>query len=237
MALLHISKPYNHLEAWGYDRCIAPTVCQVWMTDVVAAERVFETVESKSEFLDVGCGGGQIALAMAEQFPSCSVTGIDLNKAQVRRALTRAKQQKSRAKFVEGNAAELPFPDDCFDLVYSVASIKHWAEREKGIAECCRALRPNGILVLGDADPNCAREEIVRLVARYGFPKFLSPIVRRVFLTNVARGSPSQAEVESLLNVPMLEDVTVTSLRGYPAWIALARKRKDSSANDSVRPQ
>ena len=235
MALLHIFKPYSHLESWGYDRCIAPTVCQVWMTDVVAAERVFEAVESKAAFRDVGCGGGQVALAMAERFPSCSVTGVDLSKAQVRRALTRAEQQKSRTDFVEGNAAELPFPDNRFDLVYSVASIKHWAEREKGIAECCRVLRPNGILAIVDADPNCEREEIVRLVASYGFPKLLSPIVRRVFLTNVARGSPSQAEMESFLNVPVLQDVTVKGLRGYPVWIALARKRKGSSASAQIQ--
>ena len=230
MALLHISKPYNRFEAWVYDRCIAPTVCQVWMDDVVAAEDVFDTIEPNSDFLDVGCGGGQIAIAMAERFLACSVTGVDLSTAQVRRASFRSKELASRIHFSEGNAMALPFPDNCFDLVFSVASIKHWEDREKGIAECCRVLGTGGILAMADADPNCDHEDIVRLVASYGFPKFLSPIVRRVFSTKVAHGSPSQAEIKSLLSVHSLENVVVRSVHGYPAWVALVRKTKHSSA-------
>ncbi len=226
MALLHISKPYNRFEAWVYDRCIAPTVCKVWMTEVVEAESAFEAIEPSSELLDVGCGGGQIAIAMAQRFPSCSVTGVDLSEAQVRRASLRSMELEPRPEFVEGSAMALPFADNRFDFVCSVASIKHWADREKGVAECCRVLRTNGVFVIVDADPNCRREDIVRLVASYGFPQFLSPLVRRVFSTKVARDSPSQAEVESLLNVPSLDRVQVKSVHGYPAWVALARKRK-----------
>ena len=92
-------------------------------------KNVFEAIEPNSELLDVGCGGGQIAIAMAERFPSCSVTGVDLSAAQVRRALSRSKELEARTEFVEGSAVALPFP------ITASISCAAWPRSSTGLIE------------------------------------------------------------------------------------------------------
>lgn len=49
-----------------------------------------------------------------------------------------------------GNAAYLPFPDDCFDAALSFGGIGVFADKEKAIKEMCRVVKPGGRIVFGD---------------------------------------------------------------------------------------
>ena len=49
---------------------------------------------------------------------------------------------------VQCDMNELPFVDDCFDMVYSYASMHHSEDLERTIFECFRVLKPGGVLVL-----------------------------------------------------------------------------------------
>lgn len=39
---------------------------------------------------------------------------------------------------------------DIFDLIVSTTSFDHWSDRQAGLVECARVLRPGGRLVLVD---------------------------------------------------------------------------------------
>ena len=111
-----------------YDRVIAPAVLA--MGERIAAELV-DFVGEDAKVLDVGAGGGQLALELAERRPRAAVTGLDLSPDQVSRASQRARDRGlgARATFVQGSALDLPFESGRFDLVTSVASIKHWPDQ------------------------------------------------------------------------------------------------------------
>ena len=69
--------------------------------------------------LDVGCGIGGPARALASKF-GCHVTGIDLNKEYCLAAeiLTDYVCLSEKVTIHEGNALDMPFDDNIFDLVW-----------------------------------------------------------------------------------------------------------------------
>lgn len=99
--------------------------------------------------IDVGCGIGGSSLYLAEKFDA-NVTGITLSPVQANRATDRAKNAglQEQVQFQVANALEMPFPDNQFDLVWSLESGEHMPDKTQFLAECYRVLRPGGKLIL-----------------------------------------------------------------------------------------
>ena len=83
--------------------------------------------------LDVGTGTGGGARVLAERIPSAEVVGVDVAPAM----LAEARRRVPGVSFVEGDAADLPFADDSFDLVANANMIPF-------LDEVARVLRPEG---------------------------------------------------------------------------------------------
>jgi ubiquinone/menaquinone biosynthesis C-methylase UbiE len=103
------------------------------------------------QILDAGCGfGGTMALLNADH-QNLHLTGININAEQVERATqTVLPQGDNHINFLCGNACQLPFADQSFDLVLAVECIFAFPSREQFFAEVRRVLRPGGRLVLCD---------------------------------------------------------------------------------------
>jgi tocopherol O-methyltransferase len=99
--------------------------------------------------LDVGCGIGGTSLFLAQQFPAY-VTGITLSPKQARRAREKAweNQLSDRLSFQVADALAMPFANHTFDLVWSLESGEHMADKQKFLQECFRVLQPQGRLVV-----------------------------------------------------------------------------------------
>jgi ubiquinone/menaquinone biosynthesis C-methylase UbiE len=105
---------------------------------------VNELVESglftpKTRVLDVGCGTGNYAAALAEA-TGCRVSGVDPS----RRMLDRARDAATWESLVQGSAESLSFGDDVFDVVISTDVIHHIRDRGAYFREAARVLRPGG---------------------------------------------------------------------------------------------
>ena len=98
--------------------------------------------------LDVGCGIGGSSLYLAEKF-NASVTGITLSPVQATRAIARAAEKglSDRATFEVADALQMPFPDESFDLVWSLESGEHMPDKRKFLQECYRVLKPGGMFI------------------------------------------------------------------------------------------
>jgi ubiquinone/menaquinone biosynthesis C-methylase UbiE len=97
--------------------------------------------------LDMGCGVGQLTVALQERFPEAEVWGIDVGGPMVRYAHARASRIGSKANFAQRLAENTGFPDGHFDLVTSYL-LHHELPAEvtrKVVAEAARVTRPGGV--------------------------------------------------------------------------------------------
>jgi ubiquinone/menaquinone biosynthesis C-methylase UbiE len=102
-----------------------------------------------SNALDLGCGAGHAAYAMAKA--GASITAYDLSpkmlalveKEAVRRGLAGITTQ-------QGAAGKLPFADATFDLVVTRFSAHHWSDVSAAMLEVRRVLKQSGILIVID---------------------------------------------------------------------------------------
>ncbi len=106
--------------------------------------------------LDVGCGAGALALALAPIAER--VVGIDVSPAMLERAeLARLAAGAANVSFSWAEAYDLPVPDRTIDLVAARNLWRHLAEPDLFVREAARVLRPTGRVLLdeliGSSDP------------------------------------------------------------------------------------
>ncbi|MDM5238315.1 class I SAM-dependent methyltransferase [Bacillus cereus] len=100
------------------------------------------------QVIDIGCGGGiytkELALMGAK-----SVIGLDFSKE----ILQTAKENCNgfpNISFIHGDAHNIPYPNETFDLVISRAVIHHLQDIPTFLREASRILKKNGVLILQD---------------------------------------------------------------------------------------
>ena len=98
--------------------------------------------------LDVGCGIGGSSRILAKEY-GFDVTGVTISPKQVQRA-TEITPQDVTAKFKVDDALNLSFPDNSFDVVWSIEAGPHMPDKVKYASEMMRVLKPGGILVVAD---------------------------------------------------------------------------------------
>lgn len=126
-----------------------------WNSDFLALMAKRLRLDNAKTVLDVGCGLGHWSQALASVLSkNAVVTGVDREEAWVEKAATRAKQINAQQKFeyLKGNATDLPFEDNLFDLVTCQTVLIHLKDPHQGLREMLRVLRPGGTLLI--AEPN-----------------------------------------------------------------------------------
>lgn len=107
-----------------------------------------DTLPRGTTVLDVGCGIGGSSRILARDY-GFSVTGVTLSPQQVQRA-TELTPAGVDAKFMVNDALNMSFPDNSFDVVWSIEAGPHMPDKARYGAEMLRVLKPGGILVVAD---------------------------------------------------------------------------------------
>ena len=95
------------------------------------------------EVLDVGCGGGVLAEAMARR--GARVTGIDLSEKALRVAQLHLLQSKLKILYQKTTTEELAaLQPGAFDVVTCMELLEHVPQPESMVAACARLARPGG---------------------------------------------------------------------------------------------
>ena len=128
-------------------------------------------VKPGNRALDVCCGTGDIAFALAQR--GAEVIGLDFSKAMLEIAKARSQTQASpeamprresearsrkqnpksaihNPQFIPGDAQQIPFSDASFDIVTVGYGLRSLADWETGLAEMHRVARPGARLVVLD---------------------------------------------------------------------------------------
>jgi AhpD family alkylhydroperoxidase len=100
---------------------------------------------ARGDILEIGIGtGSNLAIYPA----GTAVHGIDVSAAALTLAARRAGRSARRVTLVEGDAAELPFPDDSFDTVVATFVLCSVGDVSQSLREARRVLRPGGTIRL-----------------------------------------------------------------------------------------
>lgn len=101
--------------------------------------------------LEVGCGHGGGASYLARTLQPASYTGMDLNPSGI--AFCRKRHDLPGLEFVQGDAEDLPFPDQSFDSVINIESSVHYPQFPVFLTEVARVLRSGGYFLYADYRP------------------------------------------------------------------------------------
>ena len=131
--------------------------------------------ERNLRWLDVGCGNGAFTEMLFERCAPAAIDGVDPSEAQL--AFARAQPAAKLAKFHQGDAMALPFPDDAFDAAVMPLVIFFVPDPAKGVAEMARVVSAGGIVaaygwdLTGGGFPYTAlQQEMRELGVTHGMP-------------------------------------------------------------------
>ena len=100
----------------------------------------------EGRILDLGTGPGYLPIEIAKRIPSIRVVGIDLGKRLIEIAKGNARKADldQNLQFEVGNAANLRFGDDSFDMIISTGMFHALKDPVKVLRECYRVLKSGG---------------------------------------------------------------------------------------------
>ena len=180
------------------------------------------------DVLDVGCGTGTQACALASRF-GVSVLGITTSEVGVElaRARVAATGLTELVSFQVADGTDNGLADESFDRVWVLESSHLMRERERLISECARVLRPHGRMVLCDiirrreipfAELRERREDFVTLRTAFGDAR-MEPLALYAELAR-SRG----------LYVEVAEDLTELTLPTFARWRDNAQAHREEVA-------
>ena len=89
-----------------------------------------------SKILEIGCGSGKIVEGFSKKYNG-KPYGIDI-----------VGNPKSPINLTCANGESLPFKDNTFDLVFSYMANRYIGDKLKGIEECHRVVKPEGLVLI-----------------------------------------------------------------------------------------
>ena len=190
----------NDLQSFGLHR--------LWKRRVVRLAQI----KSGDRALDLCCGTGDITFALAGG--GANATGLDFSAQMLEVAKNRSEKLKSPTanshlpspKFNQGDAQQLPFPENSFNVVtvgYGLRNLTSW---ERGLDEMFRVARPGARLIVLD------------------FGKPANALWRSLYFTHLKMSVPLMGWLfcgDASAYAYILE-----SLKHYPAQLAVAEKMR-----------
>jgi demethylmenaquinone methyltransferase/2-methoxy-6-polyprenyl-1,4-benzoquinol methylase len=192
----------NDLQSFGLHR--------LWKRRVVRLAQI----KSGDRALDLCCGTGDISFALARG--GAATTGLDFSpqmlEVAVQRQSANSKLKTQNLKFLQGDAQQLPFPENSFDIVtvgYGLRNLTSW---ERGLDEMWRVARPGARLIVLD------------------FGKPANALWRGLYFAHLKMSVPLMGWLfcgDASAYAYILE-----SLKHYPAQLAVAEKMRALKLNN-----
>jgi len=98
--------------------------------------------------LDVACGAGQTAIPAAKN--GAIVTGVDIAENLIEHARARSNKAQLDARFDVGDAENLPYADNYFDVAITMFGAMFAPQPQNVASELARVIRPGGQLIMAN---------------------------------------------------------------------------------------
>src|SRR5215210_2083575 len=144
--------------------------------------------------VDIGCGTGNLSLAVLAAHPDARVTGLDPDQDALRRAARKALRRGVSLTLVQGYADRIPAEDASLDHVISSLALHHLDDDGRvGLAhDALRALRPGGKVTVVDFGGPAPDADDAQHLTHGSGPTHVLSHLRQLLRTRVGR-SPAVA--------------------------------------------
>ncbi|MEI8290667.1 MAG: ubiquinone/menaquinone biosynthesis methyltransferase [Verrucomicrobiota bacterium] len=183
-------------------------------------------ISSGTRALDICCGTGDIAFALTQR--GATTTGLDFSPQMLEVAKNRGRKLEANnqqpaihnPQFVQGDAQQLPFPENTFDIVtigYGLRNLTSW---ERGLDEMFRVARPGAKLIVLDfgKPPNVLWRAVYFTHLRLSVPLigllFCGNASAYAYILESLKHYPAQRAVADKMGALNLTNVRVINLLG-----------------------
>jgi len=131
----------------NYDRCFLQHLVFRNSHDMFLRE-INPNPRVNMNVLDVGCGTGEFIFRLAGYSDNLRLNGLDFSSDMIKTA--KAKSSEDRINFKVGDAENLPYEDESFDVITCSNSFHHYPNQKKAVSEMHRVLKKRGRLMIVD---------------------------------------------------------------------------------------
>lgn len=214
----------NDLQSFGLHR--------LWKRRVVQ----LANVKSGDRALDLCCGTGDISFALAKN--GAETIGLDFSAQMLEVAESRRKKipdsqfEIRNLKFLQGDAQQLPFPDNSFDAVTVGYGLRNLTNLDRGLDEMIRVAKPGGRIISLDfgKPPNALWRKIYFAHLRCSVPLigllFCGNAQAYAYILESLKHYPAQLAVAEKMRERKLQNVRAINLLGGAMAINYGEKSK-----------
>jgi len=130
---------YTATDAAAYERLMGR-----WSARLADELIAFAGIDAGDSVLDVGCGTGSLALALAARPEPAAIVGLDIAAPYI--AYASKRNEDSRLSFVVGDAVAMDFAGRRVDRCYSLLALNFMSDPRRALAGMRQATRPGGTI-------------------------------------------------------------------------------------------
>jgi SAM-dependent methyltransferase len=190
--------------------------------------------------LDLGCGTGNAALALAKA--GADVVAVEPASRLVEVTRARTADAGFALEVLQGEAAAIPLPDDSIDVIVSVFAVIFAPDPAAALADMARVLAPGGRIVLTAWIPGYgvgrAYSAVAAYLAELGAPAAPPPFAWHDRAALIALAEPlgltvSMDEVSLAFRAASPEAQVERDATTHPTWLDTVAKLDGLGGNDS----
>jgi SAM-dependent methyltransferase len=200
---MYVSSTFMATDGDGYELTMGR-----WSRRLAGPFLEFVGVRDGERVLDVGCGTGNLAVAILDASEQAELDAVDGSPAYIEHAKSR--HTDPRLRFSVGDACALEFPDGTFDRVLSLLMLHFVTRPQDAVAEMRRVAKPGAVVGAAVWD---VRGGFVANRMLLDTAAALDPRASEMRARNLTRPMTRPGELAAAWRAAGLADVKETSLR------------------------
>jgi len=142
---------------------------------ILSSQKLADRLHLKEDFkvLEIGPGSGFFSVEVARRIPQGHLELFDIQQEMLEKARHKIESAElHNVGFTQGDAVDLPFDENKFDVVFLVAVLGEVSDKERCLGAIYKVLKPSGLLSITEqlGDPDFLPLSVVRSLAeKQGF--------------------------------------------------------------------